>query len=139
MSRCRSRRSRSNIVRGRRGSSGLLCLDRLFHRFPPSIYCPALVRPARQPSRYMQKLMLVPRKLSVSLKRRYRKVMGPRRFTMWFSWVSDSMMYPTPCLQMILAMMSWPSGPTVSAALARLPQRRSISEYGIICTKVKTC
>ena len=50
-----------NIVRGRRGSSRLLCLDRLFHRFPPS---PALVRPTRQPSRYMQKLMLVPRKFT---------------------------------------------------------------------------
>ena len=60
----RSWRSRSNVVRGRRGSSRLLCLDRLFHRFPPSIYCPALVRPARQPSRYMQKLMLVPRKFT---------------------------------------------------------------------------
>ena len=64
MSRCRSWRSRSNIVRGRRGSSRLFCLDRLFHRFPPSIYCPALVRPTCQPSRYMQKLMLVPRKFT---------------------------------------------------------------------------
>ena len=52
------------LVRGRRGSSRLLCLDRLFRRFPPSIYCPALARPARQPSRYMQKLMLVPRKFT---------------------------------------------------------------------------
>ena len=33
-------------------------------------------------------------------------MMGPRRFTMWFSWVSDSMMHPTPCLQMILAIIS---------------------------------
>ena len=39
-------------------------------------------------------------------------------------WVSVSMMWPTPCLQTILAMMSWPSGPTVSAALARLLQRK---------------
>ena len=60
----RSWRSRSNIVRRRRGSSHLLCLDRLFRRFPPSIYCPAPVRPARQPSRYMQKLTLVPRKFT---------------------------------------------------------------------------
>ena len=47
-------------------------------------------------------------------------VIRPLPLTMWFSWVSASLLWPTPCLQTILAMMSWPSGPTVSAALARL-------------------
>ena len=68
-SRPRSWRSRSNIVR-----SCLLCLDRLLHRFVPSIYCPALVRPARQPSRYMQKLMLVPRGAEVAQSNRASQV-----------------------------------------------------------------
>ena len=45
-------------------------------------------------------------------------MMGPLRFTMWFSWVSDSMI--TPCLQMILAMISNCVGGVGQAAAAEI-------------------
>ena len=64
---------------------------------------------------------------SVNLKRRVRKVIGPWSFTKWPSSVRVDITKPRPALMMHLQIMSLPKGPLISAAVAKVLQRRNSS------------